>query len=183
MLQRSPIPDDKSKTMIMKQGIRRKFIPYLFFAALLLPAACTSIDCPVQNAVYTIYKVYDSNGNPVALMDTLTISTTRSDGNDSVLLNRSVNTSSFNLPISYTSPADTLIFEFKNEDASVTDRVIVSKEDTPHFESVDCNLSYFHTITGVQWTRNVIDSIAINNQSVNYDLSKEHFHIYFRTNP
>lgn len=146
-----------------------------------MTVSCSSVDCPVQNAVYTIYKVCDSHGNPISLGDTLTVTTSCSDGNDSVLLNKNVNTSTFNLPISYNEPADTLVFYIKGEGWETFDSVIVSKDNFPHFESVDCNISFFHTITGVRWTRNIIDSIVVNNHQVNYDLSKEHFHIYFRT--
>lgn len=157
-----------------------RFLPFYTVALLLFIAACSSIDCPVQNAVYTIYKVYNSDGTPGSLADTLSISTTRRDGIDSVLLNRSVNTASFNLPISYYDAEDTLFFELKDTVSVVMDTVYISKDNTPHFESVDCNISFFHFIKGVRWTRNAIDSIVINNQYVNYDLATEHFHIYFK---
>lgn len=152
----------------------------LYFFTSLLLIACSSVDCPVQNAVYTIYKVYAGDGTPATLTDTLSISTTKRDGMDSVLLNRSVNTAEFNLPISYYCAEDTLFFEIKDSVSTVIDTVYVSKDDTPHFESVDCNISFFHFIKGVRWTSHAIDSIVVNNQYVNYDLETEHFHIYFK---
>ncbi len=156
----------------------------LYISVLALAAtACSSIDCPVQNSVYTVYKAVKSDGTPDTLRDTLTIATARRDGTDSVLLNRSVNTTAFNLPVSYTAPADTLFFRIGDEEGYTLDTVYVSKENTPHFESVDCNISYFHNITSVAHTRHAIDSIAINKPSVNYDASTEHFHIYFKARP
>lgn len=146
--------------------------------------ACSSVDCPVQNAVYTIYKVRNADGTAGTLADTLTVSTTRRDGTDSVLLNRDVNAATLNIPISHNAPADTLYFERKDTTGSVlTDTVTVRKDNTPHFESVDCNASFFHNITGVEWTRHGIDTIVVNNPSVNYDLSTEHFHIVFKVRP
>lgn len=154
----------------------------------LLTVACTSIDCPVQNTVYTAYHIYDTDGNRISLGDMLSVTTTRRDGTDSVLLNRMTGNSEFELPISYNDPEDTLFFEISRmapteeatEEVLVRDTVWVAKDNYPHFESVDCNASFFHTITAVKWTRNIIDSIAINNKSVTYDASKEHFHIYLK---
>lgn len=167
----------------------RKRLPVRLFALLplcslslfLFLTACSSIDCPVQNAVYTIYKVYKSDGRPDTLRDMLTISTPRRDGTDSVLLNRSQNTVEFSLPISYNASEDTLFFEFSRDETTIMDTVFINKDDFPHFESVDCNISFFHEIRNVRWTRNAIDSIVINKQTVNYDLATEHFHIYFKT--
>lgn len=153
-------------------------LPFFFFAII---TGCSSIDCPVQNTVYTMYKLYDSNGTEATLSDTLTIYTTRRDGTDSVLLNRSLNTKEFILPISYNDPEDTLFFKVSNIAATHTDTVYVNKDNYPHFESVDCSASFFHTINGVRWTRHAIDSIAINKKSVNYDSGTEHFHIYFKS--
>ena len=150
-------------------------------AATLTLGACSSIDCPVQNTVYTAYGLYKPGGERDTLRDTLTILTTRRDGTDSVLLNRSVNTTAFELPMSYTAPADTLLFTITDTlQRTLTDTVWIAKDNYPHFESVDCNISFFHFITSVRWTGNAIDSIAVNKQNVDYDASTEHFHLYLK---
>lgn len=158
------------------------------FAALVLGAtlsvvACTSIDCPVQNTVSCIYKVMSTDGSDGMLEDTLNVFTIRIDGTDSLLLNRCVNTKTFSLPISYTNAEDTLVFKMNNRGWMTIDTVYVSKENHPQFESVDCQLAFFHTITAVRWTTEYIDSIAIIKPSVNYDTSTPHLHIYFKTRP
>ena len=61
------------------------------------------------------------------------------------------------------------------------DTICISKEDFPHFESVDCQATYFHQITGVKTTHNGIDSITIQNREVNYE-SREHFFLYLKAN-
>lgn len=143
--------------------------------------ACSSIDCPVDNVVATVYDLKKSTGVADTLRDTLSILTFRHDGSDSVLLNRSVNTTSIQLPISYVSPADTLYFVISDTSQVTTyDMVIVKKTNIPHFESVDCAAAYFHTIEDVECTHNRIDSILINKRSVNYDLSTAHMSIYFK---
>ncbi len=138
-----------------------------------LMAACSSIDCPLNNTVYTNYKLM---GRVTTLPDTLTISTTRQDGFDSVIINKQVNTDSFSLPISYGQDVD-IFFVQTN---TLLDTIRVEKTNEPHFESVDCGLNYFHTITGVSSTHYAIDSIVINHKSVTYDASQKHFYIYFK---
>lgn len=166
-----------------------KRLPYLLIV--LMVAACSSIDCPVENVVSTQYQVLDSAGAQLKLTDTLTIISTRKDGRDTSLLdptlyNKGINISSFSLPISYSHPEDILVFYFDNTIVTdsdsiglhLVDTVWVKKDDYPHFESVDCNTSYFHTLTGVRCTHNYIDSIVIKNTDVTYDTEKVHFLLY-----
>ena len=155
-----------------------KRVTYLLLGVLL--TACSSIDCPVESTVATLYQVRNSDGTELKLADTLTVATTRADGNDT-LYNKGIGISEFTLPISYKHPEDVLVFSFDNQnnnDLHVTDTVWVKKDDYPHFESVDCNAAFFHKIIDVKYTRNYIDSIVINNPSVTYDSQTVHFYLY-----
>ncbi len=136
--------------------------------------SCSSIDCPVQNTVYTVCQLNDT------LKDTLTISTTRlgAKGGDTILLNKAINQTSFKLPISYKQPVDRLVFS--TQKLAVTDTVLISKNNIPHFESVDCGLTYFHEITSVSYTKRGIDSIVILKPTVDYDPKNPHLCIYFK---
>ena len=154
----------------------RKIIPFVIFMVLAM-MGCTSLDCPLNNTVYTKYKLMGDNKT---LKDTLTVSTKKIEGTDSVLINKDVNVDSFSLPMSYSLDEDVLFFEIHTLSKQVfKDTVTVSKENRSHFESVDCSPSFFHTITDVKTTHNYIDSIVINQKEVNYDASKAHFYIYF----
>ena len=154
----------------------RKIIPFILFFILLM-AGCTTLDCPLNNTVYAKFKLA---GNISKLADTMTISTTRLEGTDSVLINKDVNIDSFILPMSYSQPTDIFYVETHDTLGNVyKDVVKISKQDHPHFESVDCSPSFFHTITGVETTNNRIDSIVVNNKDVNYDATTVHFYIYF----
>lgn len=148
---------------------------------LLLLAACSSIDCPLNNRVYTKYALRTANGERDTLRLYATISTNRTDGSDSVLINSQQNITSFSLPISNAQPRDSFFVELSEELSSPLslDTIVVSKEDRMHFESTDCAASYFHNITAVSTTHHAIDSVAIINHAVNYDTSKNHFYIYF----
>ena len=150
------------------------------FVALLLTAACTSIDCPVSNVVATGYSLMKADGTPDSLKDTMYVLTFLAGGKDTVLFNAGIGLSTFSLPISYTCPEDTLFFVMRNNDYLAIDTVLVKKENHPHFESVDCSASFFHTLTAVRSTHNAIDSIVINNSYVDYDATTKHIHLYFK---
>lgn len=144
--------------------------------------ACSSIDCPVQNSVYTNYALYKADQQVDTLKDTLSVLTFTASGSDTIIFNRGVGLTSFSLPISYVNPCDTFYFGLKPAGENTewsTDQVVVSKTNTPRFESVDCQVAYFHTITSVETTHNFIDSIVINNPNVDYDTERKHFKIYF----
>ena len=163
-----------------------KRIVYPLLAVLMV--ACSSVDCPVDSTVATLYQIRNSDGTELKLVDTMTVRTVDAESNDlvlytgrdSIIYNKGVGISQFNLPISYVHPEDVLVFQFgiANTDSLVEDTVWVKKEDYPHFESVDCNTTYFHTLTDVKYTRNYIDSIVIKNPSVTYDSQTVHFYLY-----
>ena len=159
----------------MKHGI------LVIIAIALTFCACSSIDCPVQNTVRTLYVLKKQNADPDTLKDTLYIATLRADGSDTILLNAAIGLSTLSLPIGYSNPEDTLLFLFRNEPFWAIDTVWVKKENYPHFESVDCSATFFHNIIAVRSTHNAIDSIAINNPSVTYDPETEHFYLYIKS--
>ena len=148
--------------------------------------SCTSIDCPVQNLVYTNYALKKADGSTDTLnIDTLWIKTKRADGTDTLLLNALCGSTAtkFSLPISYTQPEDVFITQLTDTSGIPDiDTIRIKKENYPHFESVDCQAAYFHEITSVATTQNIIDSIVINNPHVNYDATTAHFNLYLKAN-
>lgn len=158
----------------------RKALLSLSLLGLIL-SACSTIDCPIQTAVYTVYSVKDGSEAADTLKDTIAIWSVRNDGTDTLFLyNRGTNLTTFSLPIGYDSPEDTLFFYLWKDNYERIDTVWIGKNNYPHFESVDCAASFFHEITSVKSTHNAIDTIIINNPAVNYDPSNEHFHIHFK---
>lgn len=155
----------------------RKIIPLV---AMVL-TACTTIDCPLNNTVYAKYDLYNAAGVVDTLHDTLTVTTTRkSDGQDTVLLNRAVGVTTFSLPVSYAGEEDVLTFTIKSKDGTqTTDVVKMGKTNQPHFESTDCSPSFFHTVSHISHTDAAIDSIVISDPNVDNDANKTHFKIYF----
>ena len=154
-----------------------KRLPYLLLTLML--TACSSIDCPVNSLVESLYEVCDSTGQNVKMLDTLSVFTTNANG-EQVLLNKGTGLSQFHLQVSQSHPEDILVFCFDlvSVQARVTDTVWIKKEDHPHFESVDCNSAFFHTITDLKCTRHYIDSIVIINPSIDYNYETVHFRMH-----
>ena len=145
-------------------------------------SACSSIDCPLNNRTYASFKLA---GDVTKLVDTLTVSIPRNIDNpeeDTVLINRLVDTDSLSLPMSYQRTEDIYIFTFVQKDTELKtiDTLWVSKENEPHFESVDCNPVMFHTIKDVRFTQRAIDDIKVNYNKVTYNDAKAHFLIYLK---
>lgn len=159
----------------------RKLIVILTVIAL---AACTTIDCPVQNLVYTRYAFKKADGSADTLnTDTLWIKTKRVDGTDTLLMNALCGTSAFDftLQISYTQPEDVFVTLLTDTAGNhYVDTIRIKKENYPHFESVDCQAAYFHKITEASVTHNAFDSISIHHSTVNYDISNYHFYLYLK---
>ena len=159
---------------------RKGIIPFYVTIGLLILSACSSIDCPMNSIVQTAYKTM---GDVTTLPYTLTVSTPRHDGNDTVVLNQITAVDSFILPISYTHHADTFYFDTQtSEGAQYLDTVAVTKEDYQHFQSVDCAASYYHTLTKVETTTHAIDSIVIHSSHVTNNIPEAHVYLYFKNN-
>jgi hypothetical protein len=174
------VREDKGTRKVLEPIKWWKALPLLLLGILFLHASCSSIECPIQNTVFSVYSIKDGSAAADTLKDTILIWTVRHDGKDTLLLyNRGVNLSTFNLPISYTNEEDTLYFYCWKDNYAELDTVWIRKTNTPHFESVDCSASYFHEITSVRTTHHAIDSLIIHYPIVDYE-QKEHFYIRFK---
>ena len=123
----------------------------------------------------------NSVGDSVSVSEVITISTDRHELEDSVLLNKFTGKATFSIPMSYTQEEDVLYIEVAGDNYTYIDTVRVEKESHPHFESVDCNPIFFHTLKHVTTTHHAIDSITIHNKNVSYDSSTANLHIHLRS--
>lgn len=179
----------KETTINNKMNMRnawRVLLTAFLIAHFSLLNSCSSIDCPVQNTVYTVYNLKKANGISDTMgIDTLWVWAVRSGKTDTLLINRlcGPKATSMKLHISYNQPEDVFCFVLKDtvkENPYILDSVRIQKENYPHFESVDCQASFFHRITSVRCTHNFIDSIVVNNSYVTYDATNAHFYLYLK---
>lgn len=169
----------------MKYPFTRK--PLRFLLPLTLGfAACSNIDCPLDNVVRLQCNLYASETQSAyTLTDVLSVTPA---GRDTVLLNQASNIQSFLLPLKEGGERDTLLLHFSNvAGQSATDTLFVTHTLQPHFESLDCPASVFHTVTSVRGTSHplsrmplTIDSVALVRSLVNYE-DVENVRIFLRS--
>ena len=155
----------------------------MLLSVMLLPLSCASIDCPITNTVYCVYDLQKTDGSADTLrIDTLWARAQCINSTDTLLINRlcGSNATKLYIPISYTQTEDVIFLEVRDTSVSTKqtiwkDTIHLTKENSPHFEGVDCKANYFHQVTGISSTHHLIDTIIINNTEVNYDASKAHF--------
>jgi hypothetical protein len=143
--------------------------------------SCSSIDCPLNNVVYSRYAFYgivNGTSTTVKLNDTLTVT---AFGTDSVLINKDYGASSLDIPVSYYNPVDTLLFRYSTASGVAFDTIWVEKNNYEHFESTDCPTAMFHNIIKVNSTHNLIDTVKIENSVIDYE-EKTNFQIHFHSN-
>ena len=166
--------------------MRRLFLFPLFLVGVLF-LACSEISCPVQTSVVLNYALRqpindfgDSRTDTLKEGDTLWIWTQRADGKDTLIYNRGVSVTTVALPVSGTHPEDMHVFYFADSVSYVIDTIWVKKEDRPHFESVDCQAAFFHTITDVRYTHHRIDSVTIHEAGIDFDYTVSHLYLFLK---
>ena len=148
-------------------------------------SACSNIDCPLDNVVSLQCNLYDaSTQSALTLSDVLSVTPA---GRDTLLLNQATGIKSFLLPLKEAGTQDTLLLHFANEQGAVqVDTLFVNHTPQPHFESLDCPSSVFHTLNAVrvsvQGSTNsaIVDSVSLVRPIVNYD-DIENIRLFIRT--
>lgn len=140
-----------------------RFLIMFSLITLLVFVSCSDSDCVLTNSVAVGVKFYEgSEGLPVAILDTLTIKVARPQG-DTVIINREPGTTGFLLPLSYSSNTDLFILCYND---SVFDSLYIYHTGQPVFISMECGVVMNHTITDVQSSKTVMDSVRITNPRV-----------------
>ncbi len=148
-------------------------------------SACSNIDCPLDNVVSLQCNLYDaSTQSALTLSDVLSVTPA---GRDTLLLNQATGIKSFLLPLKEAGTQDTLLLHFANAQGAVqVDTLFVNHTPQPHFESLDCPSSVFHTLNAVRVSAQVstnsaiVDSVSLVRPIVNYD-DIENIRLFIRT--
>lgn len=166
----------------------RKITKTLLWTAVLaipLMVACSSVDCALEKKVECKYEFRNAAGEPVQLNGALTVTTVdKASGTKEVtLLNKQEKVSQLSLPMSYSGDEDRLYFTYSDSTIAlqITEQVVIRKTNEPVFEGVDCNPRFNHVIESVTTSHHFIDSIVINNKTVDNDPTKVHLHVYLHT--
>ena len=117
---------------ITKLKRKFKYIPALSLAIYSL-AACTNIDCPLDNVVVATCGLYSAEDqSSLTISDTLSV--LAGGVKDTVLLNSAQDISSFQIPMRQSSAADTLLLRFSNAmGQTATDTIYCGHTNSLHF--------------------------------------------------
>ena len=131
-------------------------------------------------------------GSKIGIGDTLTVSALRpavadslgtdeTDLSDTILVNRLVGKSSLALPVSYYAAKDIIVLAFTDTlSRTARDTLWYEKDNVAHWDDPGCPIHFWHHITSLRFTHHLIDTVFINNPTINYG-SQENFQICFRT--
>lgn len=137
--------------------------------------SCGGQDCVINNTVTANMSFYTADGKPCQILDTLTVSVVRPQG-DSIVLNRKTGATGLMFPLGYINRCDTFLFKFSR--MGCTDTLFIRHDNNPYFISLDCGTAMFHTLTGVDCTHHLMQSAVIVNPEINYD-AKDNLQIVF----
>lgn len=154
-----------------------KRISIILITVVALLTACDSFDCSLNNTVMLNIGFYNGHGDAVRVADTLTVTAL---GTDSVLFNRGVNRHDVALPMSYYKDCDTLVLTISGDGYEMRDTLMVSKTNVENFESLDCPVNMFHTITDARAKGFFIDSVKITLPNIEYG-DDENIKVYLHT--
>ena len=150
-----------------------KAVIHLSVACSMIFVACDSgYECGIEKTSYNRIGFYNINEHNIesgySFPDVLTVSLLV-NGKDSIVVNHITNTSSLQLPMSYTHECDTIVFSYEN---NATDTLYIKHENIPYFISMECGLAMYHKIENVTHPNAFIDSVAITNDYVNFDYNE-----------
>lgn len=156
-----------------------KHILYAALTTLFIFASCEEgYDCGIENVAYNkigFYCVSDDNKeSKYEFPDTLSVSL-MVNGIDSIVVNHIFNIDNLKLPMSYTNECDTVIFHYAEDH---TDTIYVKHENIQFYISMECGTVMYHKLTGIEHTKNYIDSVVIANKNVKFDYD-ENIKVYF----
>lgn len=120
---------------------------------------CSMTARPMLNA--NIYTVNVETG--LGERDTLEQLTITALGTDSVIVNSLTQVRELSLPLRYTVDSTVFVLHY---DARTRDTIVLSHSNTPYFLSMDCGYQMQQALTGVGYTRNVLDSIYVSNSEI-----------------
>lgn len=145
--------------------------------------SCTSDGCLDNQSSIPLAGFYSAETNEIATLDSIEIYGIGATG-DSLLTTIGTSTQQAYLPFRSTIDSTCFCVHYGYTDlssASINDTICFNYNSTPYFASEECGAMYNYKITSVQYTRHIIDSIAIIDSLIN-NADIERIKIYFRTN-
>jgi hypothetical protein len=96
---------------------------------------------------------------------------------DSIIINAQANVQEMRLPLRYTKETTVFVLHYGDE-GEQKDTITISHSNVSHFVSLECGYDMQQSVTGVTYTRHVLDSIFV--QNINLDVNgQENFRLFY----
>jgi hypothetical protein len=96
---------------------------------------------------------------------------------DSIIINAQADVQEMLLPLRYTKETTIFVLHYGDE-GEREDTIMINHRNTSHFVSLECGYDMQQSITGVTYTRHVLDSIFVRN--INLDVNgQENFRLFY----
>jgi hypothetical protein len=121
-----------------------------------------------------VYTYEENKTASKAAINKLTITAFETD---SILVNAQANVQEMLLPLRYTKETTIFVLHYGDE-GEQKDTILITHHNTPHFVSLECGYDMQQSVTGVTYTRHVLDSIFVRN--INLDVNgQENFRLFY----
>lgn len=147
-------------------------------------SGCNTTGCSDNRSSIPLAGFYSSSTHRLIALDSLEIGGIGAPG-DSLLLNVGEQATDVYLPLR--ANRDEVMFMIKYcwkemEELGLSDQIIFSYTTFPYFASEECGAMYRYKITRVEYSRNILDSVAVTApDSVITNLNAETIQLFFRT--
>jgi|WetSurMetagenome_2_1015567.scaffolds.fasta_scaffold00219_17 hypothetical protein len=135
-------------------------------------ASCTSSACIDDTVPIVTTNIYSSETRKVVTCDSIIV-TAKSSAGDTILA-KEKKVSVFTYTLDPAKTQSTMLFKINN----VTDTVVIAYTTSPYYISAACGYTICHSITGLTWTDNIIDSLVLENKSVTLNV-KSNIRLYY----
>lgn len=143
--------------------------------------SCNTSGCTENRNAVPLAAFFDSTDENAIQLDSITVSGVDAPG-DTVLSAAGQRISQLYLPMRPTHESVEWCFAYKwkrLDDPRLNDTISFDYESEPYFASEECGAYYRYQITRMDYTRHLIDSVAIVDSLVT-NVDKVYINIYFR---
>ena len=102
-----------------------------------------------------------------------------SEEEDSIILNNQKRVHGLSLPLRYTADSTVLVFHYSKDVKIKKDTIVIRQKNTPYFLSMDCGYQMKQSITGRSYSRHLLDSIYIQTAEVSI-YGTENLKLFYR---
>ena len=143
-------------------------------------SACNTSSCIENQSSLPMAGLYAAGSGSSISVTSMEVGGVGAPG-DSLLYTGNTAVSSLYLPFRSAERSTSFYFLYLGDNAPQPDTITFDYDSTPYFVSEECGAMFNYVITGVEYTRHAIDSVAVTDSIVN-NLDLGRIKIFMRVN-